>query len=101
MYSKSIFGFHKAYARVLAIKRRGSDSVTRTHDVVIIKDNSSDIVSIVKMACAEVKKKLRINQFLTPVYHQVTPYGHIVIVELPGGREREVGNPDEVGRRRR
>jgi len=52
----------------------------------------------------EAKRKNRLPKevYLKAVFHVYSPYGHIVVVELPngGGSETEVGGPMEVHRGR-
>jgi len=69
--------------------------VTRTHEVVLIKNHSGDSGDIRRQACAEVKRKLKINSYLKVVYQTyIKPYGHIVIVALPHKNPRTVWSPN-------
>lgn len=72
----------------------------KTHEAIIIHNPSTDIIEASKEACAEAKKKLRLplDVWLKPVWHIHSPFGHIVVVELPkeNGRETEVGEAKEV-----
>jgi len=69
--------------------------MTRTHEVVLIKSGSLDRSEIRRQACAEVKRKLKINSYLHVVYQTyIKPYGHIVIVALPHKNPRIVWSPN-------
>jgi len=76
----------------------------KTHEAIIIHNRKVDVIEASKMACLETKKKNRLHEsvYLKAVYHIHSPYGHIVVVELPNGDggETEVGGPMEVHRGR-
>ena len=78
--------------------------MVRTHEAIIIRDDNPDLIRLSKLACAEVKKKRQLPHevWLKPVWHTVSPFGHVVIVELPteNGREKDAGKPLEVQRRK-
>lgn len=61
----------------------------KTHEAILIHSDRNDILEVSKLACAEAKRKNHINPsvFLLPVWHIQSPYGHIVVVELPNGSE--------------
>lgn len=69
----------------------------KTHEAVIVHDDSGDVFKHLKIACAQVKAKLNINKFVKPVYWIERPYGYIVVVEIPDGVSRG-RNSSEVGR---
>ena len=70
--------------------------MAKTHDAILIRGEGKDIVELSNIACVEAKRKNHISEkvFLHPVWHIQSPYGHIVIVELPNGSE--VGKALEV-----
>jgi len=76
----------------------------KSHVAIIIHNPHADVIEASKQACQEAKKKLRLPHevWLKPVWHIHSPYGHIIVVELPrNGRKTEVGKPMEVHRRKR
>ena len=81
----------------------GEANNMKTHEAMIINDDSNNLIAISLRACAEAKKKNRLPSELklNPVWHIKSPYGHIVVVELPDGRETEVANPLEAQRRKK
>ena len=74
--------------------------MTKTHEAIIVHDNSNDIMRHFKIACSQVKAKLNIQDFVIPVDWISRPYGYIVVVEVPSGtsRSRKVS---EVGERKK
>ena len=70
--------------------------MTKTHDAILIHAEGKDLVEVSQIACVEAKRKNHLPEkvFLHPVWHIQSPFGHIVIVELPDGRE--VGKALEV-----
>lgn len=74
--------------------------MTRTHEAVIVHDDSNDITKHFKIACSQVKAKLNIREFVKPIDWIPRTYGYIVVVEVPQGasRGREVS---EVGERKK
>lgn len=69
----------------------------KTHEAIIVHDDSGDVVKHIKVACAQVKAKLDIGCFVKPVDWIKRPYGYIVVVEIPDGVSRS-RNSSEVGR---
>lgn len=67
----------------------------KTHEAIIIHNPSLDVTEAAKQACLEAKNKNHLSQqvYLKAVWHIHSPFGHIVIVELPkdNGGEIEVG----------
>jgi len=70
--------------------------MTKTHEAIIIHDDTKDIMKHVKMACSQVKAKLNIHDFLIPIDWIPRPYGYIVVVEVPEGASRS-RKASEVG----
>ena len=66
--------------------------MTKTHEAVIIHDNTEDAMRHMKIACGAVKAKYNIQGYVIPIDYIKKPYGFIVVVELPNGgsRSREV-----------
>lgn len=59
--------------------------MTRTHEAVIVHDDSDDIMKHLKIACSQVKAKLNIREFVKPIDWIPRAYGYIVVVEVPDG----------------
>lgn len=73
--------------------------MTKTHEAVIIHDDTKDIMKHMKIACSQVKAKLNIPDFVIPVDWIQRPYGYIVVVEVPEGASRG-RNVSEVGEKK-
>jgi hypothetical protein len=75
--------------------------MTKTHEAVIIHDDTKDIMKHMKIACSQVKAKLNIHDFVIPIDWIARPYGYIVVVEVPNNNGALRGrNASEVGSRK-
>jgi len=57
--------------------------MAKTHEAIIIKSDSADMMQHLKIGCSQVKAKLNIHSLVKPVDWIPREYGYIVVVELP------------------
>ena len=68
-------------------------------EAIVVKDDSSDVMKHCKIACAQVKAKLNIDKFVTPISWIKMPFGSVVVVEVPQTGSHVVGAPPMLGER--
>jgi len=73
--------------------------LTKTHEAIIVHDDSSDVMKHCKIACSQVKAKLNIRDFVKPIDWIPKHYGYIVVVEVPSRASRG-RNASEAGGRK-
>ena len=69
--------------------------MTKTHEAIIVHNNTADVMQDLKIACAQVKAKLNIKDFVHPIDWIKRPYGNIVVVEVPS-ELHEVGKSPKL-----
>jgi len=63
--------------------------MAKTHDAILILKENANLIEVEQMACAEAKAKNKIPYQISvkPVWYVQSPFGHVIIVELPLGVE--------------
>ena len=76
--------------------------MTKTHDALLIRKDNASLIEVGQIACAEAKAKNKIPYQIQvkPVWYAQSPYGHVVIIELPLGVEVKKSALEVQGKRK-